>query len=361
METRSENLVPFRAVHPGEVLKEELKERGIKQKDFAQQIGMQASHLSELIKGKRNVSQELAEKLDQSLGIPAIFWLNMQTGYEHDKRVIEQRGYEELEAEQKLQVIENAISLKEIYKWFKIRKESCVERLKYVENLLKLTNFKEMQVTGMFRKSDKTGMDEKQIRTWMCIAQIEAKSGLIEKEFFESSADDIVEQLRKVFNENKNTIERTESILQNNGIKFCIVPKLDKASIDGYSFLDGKTPCIVVTKRYDRIDNFAFSVMHELGHVYLHLGKINGEFVNIYNYNKESTQEKEADRFANEALIPNKIWQQVPAVKVNIGSMQRTLTRWAEEKGMNKWVVLGRASYELGMYQFKDDGTRRIN
>ena len=38
----------FRAVHPGETLAEELKERGIKQKELAKAIGIQPSHLNEL-------------------------------------------------------------------------------------------------------------------------------------------------------------------------------------------------------------------------------------------------------------------------------------------------------------------------
>lgn len=37
-------------------MREELRERGIKQKDFAKQIGMQATHLSEFIRGKRNLN-----------------------------------------------------------------------------------------------------------------------------------------------------------------------------------------------------------------------------------------------------------------------------------------------------------------
>ena len=41
----------FRAVHPGAILCEELKERGIKQKELAERIGIQASHLNEIIKG----------------------------------------------------------------------------------------------------------------------------------------------------------------------------------------------------------------------------------------------------------------------------------------------------------------------
>ena len=67
MATRNNRLVPVRAIHPGEILREELQERGIKQKDFAKQIGVQATHLNAFIHGKRNLNDDLAMKLESHL------------------------------------------------------------------------------------------------------------------------------------------------------------------------------------------------------------------------------------------------------------------------------------------------------
>ena len=78
----------FRAVHPGETLAEELKERGIKQKELAKAIGIQPSHLNELIKGKRSFTTAVAMALEKELGIPYDFWMRLQYGYEHDCLVI---------------------------------------------------------------------------------------------------------------------------------------------------------------------------------------------------------------------------------------------------------------------------------
>jgi HTH-type transcriptional regulator/antitoxin HigA len=89
MATDNNRLVPARAIHPGEVLREELQERGIKQKDFAQQIGMQASHLNAFINGKRNLNDDLAIKLEQHLGIPFKFWMSLHNDYIYDKKVIQ--------------------------------------------------------------------------------------------------------------------------------------------------------------------------------------------------------------------------------------------------------------------------------
>ena len=74
-------VIPARAVHPGEILHEELQARGIRQKDFAMQIGVRPSHLNELIDGKRNMSEGLAMKLEEHLGIPSRVWKNLQSGY----------------------------------------------------------------------------------------------------------------------------------------------------------------------------------------------------------------------------------------------------------------------------------------
>lgn len=78
------NNTTFMAIHPGEVLREELRERGITQKAFAEMIGMRASHLNELINGKRSMTISIADKLEKALGIDSISWMNLQTQYNYD-------------------------------------------------------------------------------------------------------------------------------------------------------------------------------------------------------------------------------------------------------------------------------------
>ena len=73
------------SVHPGSILQEELKERGIKQKDFAKEIGMKAPHLSALIHGNRNITTSIASRLEAVLAIPASIWLNLQNRYDLSK------------------------------------------------------------------------------------------------------------------------------------------------------------------------------------------------------------------------------------------------------------------------------------
>ncbi len=82
MATKNENQAPFLAVHPGMMIKPELDERGISQKVFAQMLGTQPSHLSEVLNGKRALTTELAVKIEKAIGLPAKILLSAQTQYE---------------------------------------------------------------------------------------------------------------------------------------------------------------------------------------------------------------------------------------------------------------------------------------
>lgn len=98
MATRNESMSPWAATHPGTILRYELEDREISPKDLAVMIDMQKSHLNELIKGKRVITKSIADKIEAALGISAVTLVNIQTKYEYDMKVIEQRGVEEIEA-----------------------------------------------------------------------------------------------------------------------------------------------------------------------------------------------------------------------------------------------------------------------
>ena len=82
MATRNENPAPFMVVYPGMMVKPELVERGITQKEFAKMLGIQASHLSEVLNGKRALSTDLAVKIEEAIGLPAKLLLSAQAQYD---------------------------------------------------------------------------------------------------------------------------------------------------------------------------------------------------------------------------------------------------------------------------------------
>lgn len=89
-----ESLTPFVATHPGEMIKDELKERNMTQKQLAAESGIKASVLSETINGKRSVSLSVAVAIEKVLGVPADVLMNMQTQYDLDTANIASRSNE---------------------------------------------------------------------------------------------------------------------------------------------------------------------------------------------------------------------------------------------------------------------------
>jgi addiction module HigA family antidote len=75
------NIEPYELTHPGELLKEEIEYRGISQKKFAAQIGVQYSVLNEILNGKRAVNVQFAMLVEAALQIDAELWVKMQTRY----------------------------------------------------------------------------------------------------------------------------------------------------------------------------------------------------------------------------------------------------------------------------------------
>ena len=87
----NKNQTPFIATHPGELIRDELRERQMTQKALALETGIKPSVLSETINGKRSISLNVAIALEKALDIPANMWMNMQTQYDLDSANIAER------------------------------------------------------------------------------------------------------------------------------------------------------------------------------------------------------------------------------------------------------------------------------
>ena len=72
----------MRAVHPGEVLKDELEESGITPTEFARQIGVPPNRVSQIIAGKRSVTGDSALRFSHWFGVEPQFWMNLQAQYD---------------------------------------------------------------------------------------------------------------------------------------------------------------------------------------------------------------------------------------------------------------------------------------
>jgi addiction module HigA family antidote len=75
------NIEPYRPIHPGEILKDEVVYRGIPQKKLAEAMDVPYTLLNEVLNGKRQLNTELALLIEATLDLPAEPLLKMQARY----------------------------------------------------------------------------------------------------------------------------------------------------------------------------------------------------------------------------------------------------------------------------------------
>ena len=75
------------AIHPGEILAEELAEVAVSPTELARQLRVPANRITQIVQGKRAITGDTALRLGHWFGTSAQFWLNLQSAY--DIRVAE--------------------------------------------------------------------------------------------------------------------------------------------------------------------------------------------------------------------------------------------------------------------------------
>lgn len=70
------------SIHPGELLAEELDERGLTGSSAARALGVPQSRISNILRGGAGITADTALRLGRWLGTGPDLWLNMQKAYE---------------------------------------------------------------------------------------------------------------------------------------------------------------------------------------------------------------------------------------------------------------------------------------
>lgn len=77
-------VIKFAAVHPGEILQDAIDEAGLSQSSLGAHIGVAASKINDICRGRRGVSLEMAARLGKAFGTSTEFWYNLQKQFELD-------------------------------------------------------------------------------------------------------------------------------------------------------------------------------------------------------------------------------------------------------------------------------------
>ncbi len=167
----------------------------------------------------------------------------------------------------------------------------------------------------------------------------------------------------------KDGPKRAQALLLSKGIVLVIESHLSGTYLDGAAMLDRDgRPVVGLTLRFDRLDNFWFVLLHELGHVFLHLmDGLRYDFFDEEGTSGEDKVELAADQFALDSLIPEAKWDECLS---RFALSEEAVQIDATTLGIDVSIIAGRIRKERGDYtlltsligqgqvasQFEDDG-----
>jgi len=290
--------VPVEVFHAGEYLLEEIEARGWTQAELAEILGRPLPAINEIITGKRGITPETAHGLAAAFGTTAEYWMNLDTQYQlwnsrkHDasRHAVVQRKahlYEIAPIKQmiKRRWIESSDSVD-------VLEQSVIEffGMDSVENDVPSVPFAAKTATAQLNSSH---------RAWIHRAGRLARAVQVTGPYTQNSVRKVKAQLRELLH-SPEEIRHVPRILAENGIRFVVLEHLPQTKIDGAAFwLDGE-PVMVMSLRFDRIDNFWFVLIHELDHIE-HRDNVDGEEVSFGIESEDSGPKSGIEVRANEA------------------------------------------------------------
>lgn len=299
--TYEEEAFPIGLPSPIAAIRFRMEQAGLKQVDLIPYIGS-ASRVSEILKGKRSLSLSMIRKLHEGLGIPAeVLLQNPGASMPVDHPEIDWQQF----------------PIAEMFKrgWFAEFHGTLNEAKEKAEELIApliIPNGIEVGSNACFlRKSVRSDreMDKDALTAWC--ARVLARAGE------EDLPDYVSGTVSKTFCRElahlsylPNGPLLAKEFLNQSGIHLITERHMKKTYLDGAAlWTTTGHPIIALTLRYDRLDNFWFTLCHELAHVSLHLETNRGEaFVDDLEASGKSTQEQQADEFAANALVAKAKW-----------------------------------------------------
>lgn len=171
------------------------------------------------------------------------------------------------------------------------------------------------QALAMLRKTrtERTNIktDYVAVQAWCAAVLLRAEGATVSGVFDRGNVQklEVVRALAKL-SVHADGPRRAHQMLSDLGIILVLLPHLPGTHLDGAALRRPKdgAPVIALTLRRDRIDNFWFTLLHELAHVAFHLGEDRACIVDELDIGSSEAIETEADELAGTALIPDEQW-----------------------------------------------------
>lgn len=298
---------PAQNVGPGRILKREMEAMGWSNADLAEVIGMSEKSVSQLLNDKQAITVPTARLLAKALGTSPELWLNLDLNYR-----LRLAPHDPKEEETALKAkIRNRMPLAEMRKkgWIDYD-SSAASQIKAYKKFWGDDDFSVYERSDLPFCARQGAQADARTRDY-CITwfqEARRRASRIKVKAYDREA-----ALRLGASLPDYTIlvdgpSRFIAALEATGVKFLLLEHLSKTYLDGASFMEGAKPVIVYTARYDRKDNFWWTMAHELAHVVLHIKTEADSFLDDLSDETEARgKEREADKQAGAWLRVDKL------------------------------------------------------
>jgi HTH-type transcriptional regulator/antitoxin HigA len=348
-EKKMTNLKPFKAIGPGDVIKDEMEFYGWSQKDLAEILDISEKHLSQILTNAAPITINMARLLSSTFQQSPEFWINLDAQY---RRTFEPDNHFD-ETATRAEIFKR-MPVRDMQKkgWLTKSKEELVDAVKKFWNIAELNfDFLDERVKACFKKSEafSSKFNASFAQTWLRKVEIEAIEAEKQKnvpEYSKAKLQKLAHEIAR-YSTLEAGIQDFIKELRKTGIIFLIIPNLEKTYTDGAAYCPNKNPVIALTGRFKRNDNFWFTLAHEIGHVLLHANKIKSpvfiDSIDNADLLDRPAEEREANFFAAELLKYEEIRHHFKGL-ARISGLR--VEQCAQELGIHPGIIVGFLQHE---------------
>ena len=321
----------FRQPGPIEAILFRMEEQGLRQKDIATILGGK-NRASEILAGKRGLTLPMIRALHERLGIPSDLLIREpEAAYEVDEIELD-KAAQRLVAKRGWIPAGHSVS-----QWLRHLMAPAGSPA-----LLKNT-----LTFGATARTNRTNV-------WLWLARVREiadSRSYLQGRYSRGGLDaDVIRYIARLSWMEKGPLN-AKDFLEQRGVAFVIEPHLPNTFLDGAALLGrNNAPVVGLTLRENRIDNFWFTLIHELVHVWKHLDPAKHRAIadeNIEKADATDAVEKEANDLAADLLIPASVWRRSAA---RLKPTTQSIQALAHELQIHPAIVAGRVRYERKNY-----------
>ena len=335
---------PIGLPDPISAIKFRMDQANLTPRDLVPFIGSRAK-VSEVLSGKRSITMSMARALHQHLGIPADV-------------LLQEPGATLPDAMPSLEYTRFPLTAMAKAGWIPQVKNLRDQAEEIITDLINRAGVG--APAPLYRKNENRRVnaktDDYALRAWcwQVLAQARERQPEVDYQPGVITAE-LLHEVAQMSVLEDGPVQARDFLAQHEiGLEY--VKHLPRTHLDGAALrLPDSNPVIGLTLRYDRIDNFWYTLLHELAHVGLHLGSCSNEtgFVDDHSLRGvgsggSDTTEQEADQMAQDALIPPEVWDD-GILMVDPNPM--AVLRMAWEARVHPAIVAGRVRFERGEYR----------